>query len=562
MFNCGVDFGSTYTTISRFREEYERLEIMTMGEAIPYIPSVASLRNNHWKFGTAAKATTGQSNTRTFKAFKMLLSETDQKKLTDRGYTDEYTPAAVAKEFLMNQITKAASSAGENEIGKLVVGAPEIWFKKVETVDGRNVLRDICREINKKMEIKEVQIVSEPAAACAYFAHNFEAIKKRNYEGTILLVDYGGGTLDISLSKVTTEQSDGHSYMEIRVIESNGAGEGVDKEIGQAGIVYMEKVMEAAIMKSNGGTVPVRDSKFYKAVNELELALQSEGELIEEIFNDCGIDNIEELEEEEFTAILYKGEEVVITFAALVEIYNEVIRGVLNDKLQEMRTFMRSYGINDMDKNQEDFKIAIVGGFGNFYLVRRQVEEIFRFSTHDRRTESIIVDKSDCEKAVSYGAALIASDQIRIRQTAPYSIGLYQTDVDGRPCLDYAFRYREDIEFNTPYFPIDKNTGEMIPTFIAEDTIDKFVYNPERNKETALVLPLKAEIKKRLTNVVKNRYRTAVIGFSMDSSEVVSIHIKEYDLLTNEVSKEDHVIELTRYNDMFESTRVKKVLDM
>lgn len=564
MFNCGIDFGSTYTTVSRYSETKQQINAITVGQAVPYIPSVASLsegkKKKKWSFGVAAKATTGKSAVKTFKAFKMLLSETDQKKLEAREYTSEYTPAVVASEFLGNLISNVATSQQDNHIGKLVVGAPEIWFKEVATIDSRSVLRDICRNIDG-VQIDEVQVVSEPAAACAYFAYNFQLNRKRNYEGTILLIDYGGGTLDISLSKITTEQSNGENYMEIRVIESNGAGECVDKEIGKAGIIYMEKVMEAAIARELE-EVPERDSEFYEAVNALELELQTNTNDIKSTFEMWGIDDIESLEDEDFAEIPYDGDLITVTYADLVNVYNQEIRGVLEEKLNEMRVFMHDHKINDMDKDQEDFKIAIVGGFGNFYLVRKQVEDKFLFSTHDRRTEDIIRTPSDCELAISYGASLLAAGKIRIKQTAPYSIGLFQTDLDGNPCLDYAFTYKQDIEYKKPYFPLDPETGEPVPTFIADDSIDKFVYNSGHTDATAIVVPLKAHIREKLTNIVKNQYRTAVIGFSMDSSEVVSIHVREYDLLTNEVSDVDNVIELTRYNDMFEMTKVKKVIHM
>ena len=84
---------------------------------------------------------------------------------------------------------------------------------------------------------------------------------------------------------------------------------------------------------------------------------------------------------------------------------------------------MEEAGIRYDDRDQEIFKIALTGGFGGFKLVEEQVRETFHFSSMDKRQKDIINVATDREKAVSMGAALVASRIIRIRNTAPYSIG-------------------------------------------------------------------------------------------------------------------------------------------
>lgn len=41
MFNIGIDFGSTYTTVSAYRNETEKLETVVLGLGTPYIPTIA-----------------------------------------------------------------------------------------------------------------------------------------------------------------------------------------------------------------------------------------------------------------------------------------------------------------------------------------------------------------------------------------------------------------------------------------------------------------------------------------------------------------------------------------
>ncbi|MCD8361700.1 MAG: Hsp70 family protein [Lachnospiraceae bacterium] len=562
MFTCGIDFGSTYTTVSVFREDSRILEAVILSQDSPYIPTVVASRP-HGKgliFGRAAKSGTGKPGVIMFKAFKMLLAETDPEILSKRGFTDQYTPVEVTKAFLNDLADRVLESFGEEKIDKVVIGAPEIWFKEVKTIAGRSILRDICAEIPA---IKTVQVVSEPAAASAFFAYNFNVLTGRAFEGNILLIDYGGGTLDISLTTVIADGEDGaHRFMRIKVIESNGAGENTDRHIGKAGIVYMESVMEEAIRRAGllgEDEELVTDGKFYKAVNDLEEELKDRTDAISDMFSDCGIDDLDELDEE-FTSVSYKGEYVEITYALLVEVYNQVIRDVFEEKLKEMTGFMEKHGIDYMDRTQDNFKIALVGGFGNFYLVKKQMMDVFKFIARDRRQQNIIRNKADCEKAISLGTALLASGEIGIRQTAPYSVGIFEMDMDGNPCLDYAFRYKEDIEFNKAYYPVNSADGQMIITFFASNAISSFVINMGHDERTAIVVPLKEEFKQRLQNIVNNEYRTAVVGFSLDSSEVLSIHIREYNLLEGKMGEDDRVIELSRFGELFEMAKVEKVI--
>src|SRR5699024_6422369 len=201
-------------------------------------------------------------------------------------------------------------------------------------------------------------------------------------------------------------------------------------QIGKAGIVYMESVVKEAIRQAEvleEGEEPTCDGKFLKAVDMLEEELQDRTDILEETFEEYGVDYPDDLEEE-FTTIEYKGEDIPITYRLLLEVYNDTIRDVFDEKLNEMIQFMETHGINYEERNLDNFKIALVGGFGNFYLVKKQVKDKFSFSEFDKRQQNIILNRADCEKAVSLGAALLAADLISIRNTAPYSIGICVKD--------------------------------------------------------------------------------------------------------------------------------------
>lgn len=564
MFNIGIDFGSTNTTVSVYQTETQKLEAVELGVSVPCVPSAVACKDGNLekaRIGAAAKSVIGKKGFTLYKAFKMLLTVSDGKILKARGYSEEYTPVRIAEKFLNSLVSNVLDYYGETKIDRLVIGAPEIWFNGVDTMSGRNILRDICSRIGR---VEAVQVVSEPAAASAFFAYNYEQITKNPFEGHILLVDYGGGTLDITLSKVSVEKTrEGKQFMEINVADRQGAGENMEGRVGQAGIVYMEGLTEAAIRKAGLLSEEEElktDDAFYKAVNFLEDEIRVRTAEVTSTFQDIGIDDLEELEEEEFTTFFYKGEDVEVSYALMVEVYNDLIRDVFQKNLEKCLPCMKEAKIDYMNPLCENLKIALVGGFGNFYLVRKQMEDMFHFASQDKRSENIIIKKSDCENAISFGTALLSSGVMGIRHTAPYSVGIFQRDFDGRPRIDYAIRYRQDLENGKLYYH-KKENGSINQFVVVGNSIKNLVINHDRNDEEAELLPLKKEFQQELTGVIQNKYHTAAIAFSMDQSDVLTIYIGEYDRITKTIG-EMKPYELANYEELFDTTQLTRVVDL
>lgn len=543
MVNIGIDFGSTYTTISVYRHETRMVEALAMSSS-PYIPTTVALVGDKYEFGRAARSITGKRGVKLLKGFKMLLAENDAQLLRSRGYTAEHTPARVAGRFLEYCLRQALLDLHETKIDQLVVGVPEIWNQRLSTLDARTVLRDILMELDF---VQKVQVVSEPAAATAFFAHNFKLSTGKEYDGCILLIDYGGGTLDLTLTNVSAASGS----VEIKVLERGGAGENEDGMIGKAGIVYMESVMAEAIRQSGIlGDEPLEfDGRFYKAVDSLEEELQFRTDAIRDTFDEYGTDFPEDLEEE-FTAIDYRGEYITVTYRMLVEVYDEIIRPVLEEELALMTDYMDQHGIRYMDRDQEIFKIALVGGFGNYYLVKKQIEEAFRFSTMDKRQENIILNRADRERSISLGAAMLAAGAVAIRNTAPLAIGLAGKDVQGNSRVDYAIRYKQDMEDDRAYFPLEEQTGHPIRYLVTGGGVSQLAICRGSEPDQAQILRLQPRFAKLLSELVRPM-DTAALGFSMDASGVLSLHVHPFPMDAADPDPSGRRIELAKCSELF-----------
>lgn len=542
MVNFGVDFGSTYTLVSHYRSDRNISEALSLDGISPYIPSVVSYntRKNEYKYGKSAKNLTGNKNVIIFKAFKMLLNEQmSEENLRKRNYDPENTPEKIASFFLEKVLKSALAKTGDDHIGRLVIGVPEVWGQSLNTFDGRTALNRICRSFDF---VDKAEVVSEPAAASAFFAYNYKIISKKNFDGRVLLIDYGGGTLDITLTRVVSK---GDS-MEVKVEKRDGAGENIDKEIGNAGIRYMEKVVECAIRRSGlfEDTDKIEyDGSFLRAVDELEEALMSDAETVEDTFKELEF-TPDALEDEELLELDYKDECVIVTYKHLKDVYDEIISGVLKEKLEAVTA--------DTDTYEDNFKIGIVGGFGNFYLVKKQIFDMFSISSKDERTEGIIVNSEDRERAISLGASLLADGLISIRKTAEFSIGIYAFSADNTIAKYYAIKYRQELEYDKIYYATDAK-GNDVPYYVPNGTIDKFLVNFSDNEDDAFGANPKAELLEKLKNLVDNEMMMATVGFSIDPTESITIHIFDYEWETGKRSEKPvKSIRLSTIKSMFD----------
>lgn len=580
----GIDLGSTYSTLARFNPVSGLVEAIILAEGDPAsIPSVVSVakRNGQVTCGRGAKEQVGRKSVRIFEAFKMLLVETDDKILSSRGYDSEYTPRRVAQMYLRSILQTALEREGDTRFEEVVICVPEIWGKKLtnlNSLDGRMVLRDILRN-DIDIPIDHVQIVTEPEAASAYFAHNYERETGKQFNGHLLLIDYGGGTLDITLTEVF---SDGQGAMEIGYREGGGAGEnhpgtGDENTIGSAGIAYMQSVVVQALREhgllEETAAPDYTAPEFVAAVRDFESQLKSVERMkeIEDVFGSLGsfrrMKRILNEEPQEFCCLEYEGEELPVTFQQMYRAYDTTIAGVLAQQVEDINQKVQKHIGEDPCKpsagEKDDFKIALVGGFGSFYLVKQQIAEIYHLDTNmqnDPRTRGISANKR--EQAISLGAALLAAGKIVLQKTARFSIGLCTRDTKGKRGLYYGIRYHQTIEPGKPYFLLYAPDAEDLPENRAtwgalHGNIQSFAIEFSERLDHGGIMNIKKEISDRLSQLPEEGFWHC--GFSMDENDVVSFHV--VPAICNAFGGENAgvVIPLDCYTKMFDLTAVKEV---
>ncbi len=521
----GLDFGTTYSFISRMREQMDNRGNVVSSSPEACLPSenaqspsidsiVLKNPDGTLLFGPLAREKTGRRGTTAYKGFKMMLAEQNPEKLRSRGYDDVYTPRKIVSAYLENILKNHLAMNPEvDSIDKLVVGVPEIWFSDLSTIDCRVTLEET---LEKFSFINSVELVSEPAAACAYFADNYKKINNGNlFKGRMLLVDYGGGTLDIALCDVN--QND--SCSEVSVLRRAGAGLNEEGFIGKAGMAFIEAVVKLSLapLGMTDGEI-VTHKHFYRSMHSVESALMNRMPDIKEVFDFAGLDDASLLEEV-FYDFEFDDEEVSVTYAMLKNAYEKVIAPVLKEKLEEIIGYMDANGINWQVNTQDNFKIAMVGGFCNFYLTQQQIENTFkRAAGNDSRFSGIFTDRRDCEKAISYGAALIANETVNFKPLAPYHLGIARGTKDDPKDFYYAIHKGDDIVYDQPVFITDEDGEERL---FAASSIPLLAFSLDDDMNYAQWGEATQRYKSKLTLTRNKVYK---IGFSLDRSMRITIH--------------------------------------
>ncbi len=351
MINLGMDFGSTYTMVSILENGEPRT--VQSSHLMFHYPSIVCYDEdkNKYFYGTSARERLGKKGIVGFRGFKMLLNEQmNPQMLRERNYSDKHTPEFITSFFLRSVLENTLKKLGEDKIGLLVIGAPECWFQSIRTIDARGTLR--------------VELRSEPTDAAAFCVWNYEKKNKKQFDGSILVVDYGGGTLDTALVSVSHIED----KVQIKPEMLSGIGENSDREIGKAGIAYQEAVVRKAISEALG--VPEAqintNPSFDRAVKDLEDALITDCELIDDTFADY-VATPSQLKDEILLSVKYNGWDVDINFAQMKQAYDETIHSELQRVLEESS--------RELGEGEQPY-LALVGGFCNFYLVREQIQSL------------------------------------------------------------------------------------------------------------------------------------------------------------------------------------------
>lgn len=542
MNSIGLDFGTTYSVVAVPKDaakgNYAPRAVMLYDEdKSPFYDSLALLEaDGSISYGRRARRNIVLDGTTPYKGFKLMLAETDSDVLRSRGYSAAITPEAIVKGYLEDLLMSYKARFGE--IDRLVIGVPEIW----EENNNERMCYERLNDIVKSLGVaKEVLLLSEPTCACAYYIEHYKQTNGgKLFEGNILIVDYGGGTLDIALCEV--EIVDGKPKVTPRC--RSGAGANEEGIIGKAGFAFMEEVVRLALL---AGEVPQEDidseknrGSFYECVYRVEDAFKEfstfskDNEELKYFQETFAVGDLKDKYDNNevftkisfFTEVLLKGkpkkvkDDYDVTYGMIARAFNEKIRPVLDEKLDVIIKYMDEKKIAH-GVDADNFKVQMIGGFCNFYLVEKEITQKLGRAARkrDKRYKDELTSSDERTMAVAYGASLLANEQTDYGFVSQYSLGI-PVRYQNKPDIIWAIKRGMDLITDKVYL-FKLKGGNAAP--LSADGIAKVIYEGSYKQEEILIAPKYAG----LLRINQDDDTSYFVGMSQDRSRIISFHLWE-----------------------------------
>lgn len=408
----GFDFGTTNSTISFYNTETKTLDcFQTSASSTDYIPTVVAYKGDEVCIGNIAKKNLTKKGYESYEHFKLRLGSDANTVIENKTKT----PTQVTADYIRELLEEYRHEQNIDDIDGIVMTVPETWFREESNRTARENIERIYEELGYDIE-SQFQLESEPVAAAGYFCWAYEHAKDKNpqgkkYNGFITVVDYGGGTLDVTLCKV---EAGG-----IKILERCGYGE-YNRTNGCAGVAFDEAVIEK-LCADNGIDLEKTDRKFIKLRDAFEKEKITDTKRITEMmqlyYTDPSI-----VEDEVLLTLEYDDDEIYVYCKDLAECFAKINKPVLDESLTQMQAYFATHGVDS--SSQDKFKVLLVGGFSNFYCVEETVRRFFgsRCGLNDKRFDQVFT-LNNKSLAIAKGAALIAQKVVKVDHTCTHNIG-------------------------------------------------------------------------------------------------------------------------------------------
>lgn len=512
----GFDFGTTNSTISFYNTETKTLDcFQTSASSTDYIPTVVAYKGDEVCIGNIAKKNLTKKGYESYEHFKLRLGSDANTVIENKTKTSTQVTADYIRELLSEYRHEQNIDAIEG----IVMTVPETWFREESNRTARENIEKIYEELGYDIET-QFQLESEPVAAAGYFCWAYEHAKDKNpqgkkYNGFIAVIDYGGGTLDVTLCKV---EEGGN----IKILERCGYGE-YNRTNGCAGVAFDEAVVEK-LCADNDIDLEKTDRKFIKLRDAFEEEKITETKHITEMmqlyYNDPSI-----VEDEVLLTLEYDDNELCVYCKDLAECFAKINKPVLDESLSQMQAYFATHGVDS--SSQDAFKVLLVGGFSNFYCVEETVRRFFgsRYGLNDKRFDQVFT-LNNKSLAIAKGAALIAQKVVKVDHTCTHNIGYIAVRPDDQDRwidtdITIIKKGMKVSEAKEPIYAPNK-----VQVRLKSGVFRIFLDDGRENKVGRTQAALDQSVGEIFPNMddISNEYQ---IGFSVDKNLIPTLHVRD-----------------------------------
>lgn len=499
VLNMGLDFGTTTSILSYYDAQMLKTVQLGGASASPYIPSMVAIdkTEENISIGQAARLLQNDEDYHCYRYFKLFLAENDTNLLIKQGYITQ-TPLEIAQIFLQQLFAQFQQQLGGIPFlrNQLVITVPEIWLRS-----GQHAARENLQHLAENLGFKQVQLVSEPVAAGIYFAECYQQRLGKAFNGHILVCDYGGGTLDLSLSKLEGRH--------ITVLQGTGTmGNEQQAHLGKAGVAFDEALLQRLVLKYP----ELMQHAWFSLLARLEEQKIIQTEKISKALERYRANSA-------LNKKLFELEGCAVESVDFIQVFDEFIAPELKKALQQMAIYLKEQAINTEDS--EHFHVVLVGGFSNFYLVRQMIRQFFNSKTEADSRFLNYFDLTDTALAISKGATLLANENFAVQVTCPVSLGIR---IKNQLLQEIDITLLEMGHFIEDYFQPNYFKGKI--TVLSEAVLNTFALTLFiKTEQQTHYFSLQGHLRDIVPNPqIGNQWR---VGFAMDKNVLFYLCVED-----------------------------------
>lgn len=453
MSKIGIDLGTTYTTVCYVNERKKPLEDGYIEVYRPVdtgsVPSAMAYHKKTGKrtFGAAARNLVGDEDYWVYQHFKMLLALEDtpgfEAFITQNPEYEPYRqrkPSEVVQDFFTDLLGAFKTDQAISRFEKVVVTMPLVWRGLGQQLDGNTgsarhklvgAIKAACHALNPAGTSARIELKSEPEAAAGYFAHEYRRKHNNPFVGQMLVVDYGGGTLDLTLAEVSWNEK---GLIELSTLETSGKGKPVNAALGAAGVAYDRELLRLMLDKKKA-TLSADENSYY--LNELEIRKRDPN--VRATLNEWVLKGENEEQSFNFQRIKVYPKDCADAFGA---VNAPALEEALDEVFAAQPDLPRSPAL----------MTVLAGGFSNLAFVEHAIRRRMGISEDidDLSDPRLSLNrKEDRQFAIAMGAALVSAQLLDIDDSkTDFQIGFW---VQANSDAGWCWRYFQIIERNTAF---------------------------------------------------------------------------------------------------------------
>jgi molecular chaperone DnaK len=381
----GIDLGTSNVVVAYMRgNELNPFYWGTIGQDVQ-LPAFVQYCGSKALVGVPARTAWSKAEEGCYRRFKMHIGR-------------EQHDASVSAEHLMTLLAEAIRNAllgnetlitSVKGIESVVITVPHGWKENQ---------RRATRNAVEKAGLTVRRLLSEPVAAAAYYAY----ARKITAPETVLVCDMGGGTFDITLTRVEPGRK-------IRVLEHGS-------ETNLYAGTYADALIAQHILQKAVGQMVATEQLLQDQENTEIRTLFRSIEKARHDLNQSAVEYGPEDTEPEDVRFSYQGRRrEELSYQDMVSL----IAPVCHEAERLTGNLLRQFPGLKLNG------VVLAGGMSKMLAVQEAIARATGFAAEDLRQLG-----QESDRAIAYGAALVAADKVQVDEVLPCGIGIIGRDYD------------------------------------------------------------------------------------------------------------------------------------